>query len=442
MKPVKVGMLGFGTVGCGTFMVLRRNQEEIRRRAGRNVQVAKIAIRNQKKVISSFGKVLDSVEITNDFNSVVDDPLISIVAEMIGGTDIARDLVLRAIENSKHVVTANKALLAVHGTEIFKAAHKKGVIVAFEAAVAGGIPIIKALREGLTANRIQYIAGIINGTTNYILSEMSKRNLNFGTALAAAKKLGYAETDPTFDIDGIDAAHKMTIMSAIAFGIPVQFNSAYIEGISKLDIIDMHYAEELGYRIKLLGITRRAKYGIELRVHPTLILEKRLLAIVDGVMNAIVVHADVVGTTLYYGKGAGAEATASSVIADIIDITRLHAANPRYHVPYLAFQPDCLSDIPILPIDEVMSAYYLRIPVSDEIGVLADITRILADSTISIDILLQKKSDQIKNINIETDIIIITHVTLEKHLNAAIIRIENLKTVTTKVTKIRIEALD
>ncbi|MDU0810795.1 MAG: homoserine dehydrogenase [Burkholderia sp.] len=442
MKLVKVGMLGFGTVGGGTFTVLRRNQEEIEKRSGLSIQVVKIAVRNPKKAIASLGKVLNSVEITNDFYSVIDDPLISIIAEMIGGTNLARDLVLRAIENNKHIVTANKALLAVHGTEIFNAAHKKGVMVAFEAAVAGGIPIIKALREGLTANRIQYIAGIINGTTNYILSEMRERNLDFETALASAKKLGYAEADPAFDIEGIDSAHKITIMSAIAFGIPVQFNCVYIEGINKLDKTDIRYAEELGYRIKLLGITRRSKNGIELRVHPTLIPEKRLLAMVGGAMNALVVHADVVGTTLYYGKGAGAEATASAVIADLIDIARLHTADPDHRVPYLAFQLNNLSDTPILSIDEVMSAYYLRLLVSDETGVLADITRILADSSISIYTLLQKKLEKIENINNETDVIIVTHLTLEKHLNTAIIRIESLQTVTSTVTKIRIEALD
>src|SRR5215475_11155147 len=358
MEPIKVGLLGFGTVGCGTYTVLRRNQEEIKRRAGRDIEIARIAVRNPAKAKSALAKAdgaaASSAAVTDDFNAVVDDPSIDIVAEMIGGTGIARELVLRAIANRKHVVTANKALLAVHGTEIFEAAHKNGVMVAFEAAVAGGIPIIKALREGLTANRIQYIAGIINGTTNYILSEMRDRGLDFATALRAAQELGYAEADPTFDIEGVDAAHKATIMSAIAFGVPVQFDKAYVEGISKLAAIDIRYAEELGYRIKLLGITRRTEKGIELRTHPTLIPAKRLLANVEGAMNAVVVHGDAVGTTLYYGKGAGAEPTASAVVADLVDITRLHTADPHHRVPHLAFQPGSLHDTPILPIDDVI----------------------------------------------------------------------------------------
>ena len=423
MEPIKVGLLGFGTVGSGTFTVLRRNQEEIKRRAGRGIEIARIAVRNPAKATAALGTEAGSVALTDDFNAVVDDPSIDIVAEMIGGTGLARDLVLRAIRNRKHVVTANKALLAVHGTEIFEAARANGVMVSFEAAVAGGIPIIKALREGLTANRIQYIAGIINGTTNYILSEMRDRGLDFATALKAAQELGYAEADPTFDIEGVDAAHKATIMSAIAFGVPVQFDKAYVEGISKLDAIDIKYAEELGYRIKLLGIARRAEKGIELRVHPTLIPEKRLLANVEGAMNAVVVHGDAVGTTLYYGKGAGAD--------------------PEHRVPHLAFQPDSLSNTPILPIDEVTSGYYLRLRVADVTGVLADITRILADTGISIDALLQKESEQVDaNGKGETDIILITHETVEKHVNAAIKTIEGLKTVVSQVTKLRMEALN
>jgi homoserine dehydrogenase len=443
MEPIKVGLLGFGTVGSGTFTVLRRNQEEIKRRAGRGIEIARIAVRNPAKATAALGGEAGSVALTDDFNAVVDDPSIAIVAEMIGGTGIARELVLRAINNGKHVVTANKALLAVHGTEIFQAARAKGVMVAFEAAVAGGIPIIKALREGLTANRIQYIAGIINGTTNYILSEMRDRGLDFATALKAAQELGYAEADPTFDIEGVDAAHKATIMSAIAFGVPVQFERAYVEGISKLAAIDIKYAEELGYRIKLLGITRRTDKGIELRVHPTLIPAKRLLANVEGAMNAVVVQADAVGATLYYGKGAGAEPTASAVVADLVDVTRLHTADPEHRVPHLAFQPDSLSNTPILPIEEVTSGYYLRLRVADVTGVLADITRILADTGISIDALLQKESELVDaNGKGETDILLITHETVEKQVNAAIKSIEALKTVVSQVTKLRMEALN
>ncbi|WP_153100423.1 homoserine dehydrogenase [Paraburkholderia hayleyella] len=443
MEPIKVGLLGFGTVGSGTFTVLRRNQEEIRRRAGRGIEVTRIAVRNPAKALAALGDAAGSVALTDDFAALVDDPTLDIVAEMMGGTSLARELVLRAIANGKHIVTANKALLAVHGNEIFEAAHAKGVMVAFEAAVAGGIPIIKALREGLSANRIQYIAGIINGTTNYILSEMRDRGLDFATALEAAQALGYAEADPTFDIEGVDAAHKVTIMSAIAFGVPVQFERAYIEGISDLDAIDIRYAEELGYRIKLLGITRRTAEGIELRVHPTLIPEKRLIANVEGAMNAVVVHGDAVGTTLYYGKGAGAEPTASSVVADLVDVTRLHTADPEHRVPHLAFQPDRLSSTPILPIEEISSSYYLRLRVADVAGVLASITRILADAGISIDALLQKESEQVDDHGKgETDLIVLTHETREKHINAAIRTLEALTTVVSKVTRLRMEALN
>ncbi|NRO95664.1 homoserine dehydrogenase [Paraburkholderia sp. NMBU_R16] len=440
MEPIKVGLLGFGTVGSGTFTVLRRNQEEIKRRAGRGIEIARIAVRNPAKALVALGDAASDVQVGADFNAVVDDPAIGIVAEMIGGSGIARELVLRAIANGKHVVTANKALLAVHGTEIFAAAREKGVMVAFEAAVAGGIPIIKALREGLTANRIQYIAGIINGTTNYILSEMRERGLDFATALAGAQALGYAEADPTFDIEGIDAAHKLTIMSAIAFGVPMQFDRAYVEGISKLDATDIKYAEDLGYRIKLLGITRRTARGIELRVHPTLIPAKRLIASVEGAMNAVEVHGDAVGATLYYGKGAGAEPTASAVVADLVDVTRLHTADPEHRVPHLAFQPQSLSDTPVLPIEEVTSGYYLRLRVADVTGVLADVTRLLADAGISIDAMLQREAEQVAGDG-QTDVVIITHETLEKNVNAAIARIEALETVVSNVTKLRIEAL-
>jgi homoserine dehydrogenase len=443
MEPIKVGLLGFGTVGSGTFNVLRRNQEEISRRAGRGIEITRVAVRNPAKAQQVLGDALGTVALTSDFVAVVDDPSLDIIAEMIGGTGIARELVLRAIHNGKHVVTANKALLAVHGTEIFEAARAKGVMVAFEAAVAGGIPIIKALREGLTANRIQYIAGIINGTTNFILSEMRERGLDFATALADAQRLGYAEADPTFDVEGIDAAHKATIMAAIAFGVPVQFERAHVEGITRLDALDIRYAEELGYRIKLLGIARRTTQGIELRVHPTLIPAKRLIANVQGAMNAVLVYGDAVGATLYYGKGAGAEPTASAVVADLVDVTRLHTADPNNRVPHLAFQPDRLANTPILPIDEVTSSYYLRLRVADQTGVLADITRILATLNISIDALLQKESEVIDvSLAGETDIILITHETLEKNINAAISRIEALSTVRSGVTRLRMEALN
>jgi len=440
MESIKVGLLGLGTVGSGTFAVLRRNQEEIRRRAGRGIEITRIAVRDVARAKAIVG---DAAQVGADPFALVDDPELDIIVETIGGTDLARQLVLRALANGKHVVTANKALLAVHGTEIFEAAQKGGVMVAFEAAVAGGIPIIKALREGLTANRIEWIAGIINGTTNFILSEMRDRGTDFATALADAQRLGYAEADPTFDIEGIDAAHKATIMSAIAFGVPMQFEHAYIEGISKLDAIDIRYAEELGYRIKLLGIARRAEHGIELRVHPTLIPAKRLLANVEGAMNAVLVQGDAVGATLYYGKGAGAEPTASAVVADLVDVTRLHTADPEHRVPHLAFQPDSLANTPILPISEVRSGYYLRLRVADVTGVLADITKILADGGISIDALLQKESNGTNARGEgETDIILISHVTVEKGIDAAIARIEALATVRSKVIKLRMETLN
>jgi homoserine dehydrogenase len=436
MQPIKVGLLGIGTVGSGTFNVLKRNQEEIRRRAGRGIEIAMVADLNTERARELTG---GEVEVVSDANEVVTRPEIDIVVELIGGYGIARELVLKAIENGKHVVTANKALLAVHGNEIFEAARRKGVIVAFEAAVAGGIPIIKALREGLTANRIQWIAGIINGTTNFILSEMRDKGLDFDVVLKEAQQLGYAEADPTFDIEGIDAAHKVTLMSAIAFGMPVQFDKAHVEGITNLSAIDIKYAEELGYRIKLLGITRRREEGVELRVHPPLVPASRLLANVEGAMNAVLVQADAVGTTLYYGKGAGAEPTASAVIADLVDVTRLHTADPNHRVPHLAFQPDELSSVPVLPIEEVTSSYYLRMRVSDETGVLAEITRILAEGGISIDAMLQKESRQGEP---QTDIIILTHLTREKHVNAAIRGIESLPTVLSAVTRLRMEELN
>jgi homoserine dehydrogenase len=435
MKPIHVGLLGIGTVGGGTFSVLRRNQEEISRRAGRGILIKAVA---DQDLVRARKLVGDCAETTDDAFLLVRRPDIDIVVELIGGTTIAKDLIMAAIENGKHVVTANKALLAHHGNEIFLAAQKKGVMVAFEAAVAGGVPIIKALREGLSANRIEWIAGIINGTSNFILSEMREKGSSFGAVLAQAQKLGYAETDPTFDIEGVDAAHKLTIMAAIAFGIPMQFDKVYTEGISKLTKEDIRYAEELGYRIKLLGITRRTAKGIELRVHPTLIPSKRLIANVEGVMNAILVQGDAVGPTLYYGAGAGAEPTASAVVADLVDVTRMHTADPEQRVPHLAFQPDRMSDLPILSMEEVETSYYLRLRVLDRPGVLADITRILADQSISIDAMVQKEPSEGEE---QVDIIMLTHLTLERNINVAIKRIESLPVISGKVTRIRLEEL-
>ncbi|MBL8476408.1 MAG: homoserine dehydrogenase [Methyloversatilis sp.] len=436
MKPINVGLLGIGTVGGGTWTVLTRNQEEITRRAGRPIQITAVADRDTARAQQLTG---GKVKVTGDAFEVVRDPDIDIVVELIGGYTIAKELVLEAIAHGKHVVTANKALLATHGQEIFAAAQAKGVMVAFEAAVAGGIPIIKAVREGLTANRIEWVAGIINGTTNYILSEMRDKGLTFADALADAQRLGYAEADPTFDIEGVDAAHKITLLSSIAFGIPVQFDRAHIEGITKLTADDIRYAEELGYRIKLLGITKRKADGFELRVHPTLIPSKRLIANVEGVMNAVLVKGDAVGATLYYGRGAGAEPTASSVIADLVDVTRLHTADPEHRVPHLAFRADQLSDTPILPISEVESAYYLRLRVQDRPGVLADITRILADQEISIDAMLQKEPSEGEQ---QANIIMLTHVTREKKVDAAIVRIEALDSTVGSVTRLRLEELN
>jgi homoserine dehydrogenase len=434
MKPINVGLLGLGTVGGGTLTVLRRNAEEISRRAGREIRVVRAAVRNLEKAKAMAGDLPLS---TNPFD-VVDDPEIDIVVELIGGLEPAKELVMQAIANGKHVVTANKHLVAKHGNEIFAAAQAKGVMVAFEAAVAGGIPIIKALREGLTANRIEWLAGIINGTSNFILTEMRDKGAAFEDVLKEAQALGYAEADPTFDIEGIDAAHKLTILSAIAFGIPMQFDRAYTEGISKLTREDVKYAEELGYRIKLLGIARRADNGIELRVHPTLIPERRLIANVDGAMNAVLVKGDAVGPTLYYGAGAGAEPTASAVVADLVDVTRLHTADPHHRVPHLAFQPDQLSDTPILPMDEVRTSYYLRLRAFDRPGVLADITRILADGSISIDAMVQKEPAEGEE---QVNIILLTHITVEKNINAAITKIEALDAVAGQVMRIRLEEL-
>ncbi|MBB3292771.1 homoserine dehydrogenase [Mitsuaria sp. BK045] len=435
MNPIKVGLLGIGTVGGGTFQVLRRNQEEIRGRAGRGIEIAMVADLDVERARSIVG---DACTVVADAREVIANPEIDIVVELIGGYGIARTLVMDAIKAGKHVVTANKALLAVHGSEIFAAAREQGVMVAFEAAVAGGIPIIKALREGLTANRIEWIAGIINGTTNFILSEMRSKGLDFATVLKEAQRLGYAEADPTFDIEGVDAAHKATIMSAIAFGIPVQFEQAHVEGITALQATDIKYAEQLGYRIKLLGIARRRDRGIELRVHPTLIPANRLIANVEGAMNAVLVQADAVGTTLYYGKGAGAEPTASAVIADLVDITRLATADPDHRVPHLAFQPDAMNDTPILPMEQVQTAFYLRLRVADQAGVLSRITTILAEHEISIDAVLQRESAEGES---QTDLIILTHDTQEGRMSEALAKMQALETVLAPIVKLRKEEL-
>jgi homoserine dehydrogenase len=436
MKPMQVGLLGIGTVGSGTFKVLQRNQEEIQRRAGRAIRIAAVADLDLARARSIVG---DAAQVHDDARHVIADPAIDIVVELIGGTGVAKALVLEAIAKGKHVVTANKALLAVHGNEIFAAAHAKGVMIGFEAAVAGGIPIIKALREGLTANRIEWVAGIVNGTTNFILSEMRDKGLDFGTVLKEAQRLGYAEADPTFDIEGIDAAHKATIMCAIAFGVPMQFSRAYVEGITALQATDIRYAEQLGYRIKLIAMARRAVQGIELRVHPTLIPGKRLIANVEGAMNAVVVQGDAVGTTLYYGKGAGSEPTASAVVADLVDITRLHTADPDHRVPHLAFQPDALAATPILPMEEVVTAYYLRLRVADQTGVLSRITTILAEHDISIDAVLQRESAEGER---QTDLIILTHDTREGRMNQAMATMQALPTVLAPIVRIRKEELN
>ncbi|MFO0123154.1 MAG: homoserine dehydrogenase [Inhella sp.] len=437
MKPIKVGLLGFGTVGGGTYQVLTRNQEEISRRAGRRIEVAAVCRRD---LAAARAQVGEGVRVVADPMEIIRDPDIDIVVELIGGEGVAREVVMAAIAAGKHVVTANKALLAVHGNEVFSSARDKGVMVAFEAAVAGGIPIIKALRESLAGNRIEWVAGIINGTTNFILSEMRAKGLDFATVLKEAQRLGYAEADPTFDIEGVDAAHKLTILSAIAFGIPVQFAKAHVEGISQLQAVDIKYAEQLGYRIKLLGITRRRNElgGIELRVHPTLVPAQRLIANVEGAMNAVMVQGDAVGTSLYYGKGAGAEPTASSVVADIVDVTRLATADPDHRVPHLAFQPDQMQGTPILPMDGVRTAYYLRLRVADETGVLSRITTILAENDISIDAVLQRESLEGER---QTDLIILTHVTVEERMNRAQEFMQSLPSVLAPIARIRKEEL-
>jgi homoserine dehydrogenase len=439
LPPIRVGLLGIGTVGSGVFRVLQRNQQEIRRRAGRGIDIVTVADLDVERARAIVG---DGVQVVGDARAVIADPSIDIVVELIGGYGIAKTLVLEAIAAGKHVVTANKALLAVHGTEIFAAAQAKGVMVAFEAAVAGGIPIIKALREGLTANQIQWVAGIINGTTNFILSEMRDKGLDFDVVLKEAQRLGYAEADPTFDIEGIDAAHKATLMSALAFGIPVQFDKAYVEGITRLQAADIRYAEQLGYRIKLLGITKRVADGVELRVHPTLVPARRLIANVEGAMNAVVVQGDAVGTTLYYGKGAGSEPTASAVIADLVDVTRLHTADPQHRVPHLAFQPHAMSDLRIVPMAQVVTSYYLRLRVADQPGVLAEVTGLLARAGISIDAVLQREADEVGGEgSTQTDLIILTHDTTEGTMNEALDAIQALPTVLAPVVRIRKEEL-
>ncbi|WP_047550208.1 homoserine dehydrogenase [Methylotenera sp. G11] len=434
-KVLSVGILGLGTVGGGTYTVLKRNAAEISRRSGVEIKVVQVADRN---IEHAKAAVAGSVDVTDDAFAVVNNPDVDVVVELIGGYTLSKELVLQAIANKKHVVTANKALIALHGNEIFAAAKANNVIVAYEAAVAGGIPIIKALREGLGANRIEWVAGIINGTTNFILTEMREKGLNFADVLGEAQRLGYAEADPTFDVEGIDAAHKLTIMSAIAFGMPMKFEQAYTEGITKLQQVDIKYAEELGYRVKLLGITKRTDDGVELRVHPTLIPEKRLVANVNGAMNAVVVKGDAVGPTLYYGAGAGAEPTASAVVADLMDVARLMDASSAQRVPYLAFQPEQVQDLPILPIDKVKSAYYLRLRASDKPGVLADVTKVLGDRDISIDAMMQKEPDENET---EADIVILTHITVEENMNAAIAAIEALPAIAGKVVRIRMEEL-
>jgi homoserine dehydrogenase len=436
LNPVNVGLLGLGTVGGGTFNVLNRNADEITRRAGRGIRISHAAARDYDPARLPG---IDAINVSDDAFAIVDEPDVDIIVELIGGYEPARELVLRAIANGKHVVTANKALIAMHGNEIFAAAQERGVMVAFEAAVAGGIPIIKAIREGLAANQINWLSGIINGTGNFILTEMRDKGRDFADVLAEAQALGYAEADPTFDIEGIDAAHKLTILASIAFGIPLQFDKVYTEGISNITREDVEYAEEFGYRIKHLGFTRRSDKGIEMRVHPTLIPERRLIANVDGVMNAVLVQADAVGPTLYYGAGAGSEPTASAVVADVIDVARTLTADPGNRVPHLAFQPDSISDAPILAMADVETAYYLRMQVSDRPGVIADVTRIIGDAGISIEAILQKEPAPDAD---RASIILLTHVVRESQMNASIEKIEALESIHGRVTRIRLEHLN
>jgi homoserine dehydrogenase len=435
MKPVKVGILGLGTVGGGAAKVLQRNAAEIARRAGREIIITRASASDLSKPRLCDTSKIDMA--TNGFD-IINDPEIDIIVETIGGAGIVKDMVLQAIENGKHVVTANKSLIALHGNEIFAKASEKGVIVAFEAAVAGGIPIIKAIREGLSGNQIEWLAGIINGTSNFILTEMRDKGRDFADVLAEAQALGYAEADPTFDVEGIDAGHKLTILASIAFGIPLQFDKVYTEGITQITRTDVEYAEQLGYRIKSLGVARKTEKGIELRVHPTLIPERRLIANVNGVMNAVLVKGDAVGATLYYGAGAGAEPTGSAVVADVIDVVRALTSDPENRVPHLAFQANALADIPVLDSGDFQTAYYLRLHAEDKSGVLADVTRILADCDISIEAILQKPPAKNETI---VPIILLTQVTQEHKLNAAIAKIEQLETVSGKVNRIRLETL-
>lgn len=439
MKPIKVGLLGIGTVGGGTYRVLLRNQQEIIRRAGRGIEICIVAARD---LVRARSIVDATVQVTADPFEVVNSPDVEIVVEVIGGTTLAKELVLRAIANGKHVVTANKALLAEHGNEIFFAAQKRGVMVAFEGAVAVSIPIIKALREGLSGNRIEWVAGIINGTTNFILSEMRDKGLSFDQVLAQAQSLGYAEVDPTFDIEGFDAAHKATILASVAFGIPIQYRKDHVEGITRLATTDISYAFQMGYRIKLLGIVKKTSLGVELRVHPTLIPSRRLLANVEGSMNGIMVKSDAAGITMYYGAGAGAEQTGSAVIADLVDVTRLHTADAAQRVPHLAFQPDAMSDLPILPMSQVVTSYYLRLRVADQAGVLAKVTGILAEADISIDAVLQREADEVDGDSAsQTDLIILTHDCQEARMDAALARMQALPTVLQNIVRIRKEEL-
>ncbi len=438
MKPVRVGLCGVGTVGQSVFAVLERNASELTRRAGRGIDVSVVGMRRDR---DDFDPA--PVRVERDVLAVARDPDVDILVELIGGVTTARELVLTAIAEGKHVVTANKALIAEYGNEIFAAAHERGVNVAFEAAVAGGIPLIKALREGLAANRIDWLAGIINGTSNYVLSEMRRADREFADVLAEAQRLGYAEADPTFDVDGIDAAHKLTILASIAFGVPLQFAAAYTEGIGHITREDIAYADELGYRIKPLALTRRTEQGIELRVHPTLVPARQLLANVDGVMNAVLVHSDTVGPTLFYGPGAGGGPTASSVVADLLDVVRGITVHPNQRVPHLAFQPDALSDVPFLPMSDVSSAYYLRIFAQDRPGVLARVATLLSEQEISIEALIQKEQ-AIREIDEEAwvPIIILTHRVKEANMERALHAIESLEETRGRVMRIRVESLD
>lgn len=431
-SPVTVGLLGYGTVGSGTHAILLRNAEEITRRAGRRIEIKSASVRNLNRDTAG------NIQLTQDPHEIIHDPDIDIVCELIGGTDLAYELVKSAIEQGKHVVTANKALIAVHGNELFKMAHERGLIIAFEAAVAAGIPIIKAIREGLAGNEIEWLAGIINGTGNFILTEMRDKGRDFADVLAEAQALGYAEADPTYDVEGIDAAHKLCILASIAFGIPLQFDAVFTEGISKITPEDVEYAGELGYSIKHLGISKRTEKGIELRVHPTMIPKERLIANVNGVMNAVLVNGDAVGSTLYYGPGAGAEATGSAVIADLVDVVRALTSDPGNHVPHLAFQADALANHPITPIEDITSAYYLRLVADDEVGVLASITRILGKHDISLEAILQKDGHSDGH---QVPIIMLTHQVQEHKILSALAEIESLSNVNIDTFFMRVETL-